>query len=286
MDAALRFRDNGKSRLGTAHVAYEYPHFSLPGNWSLEDITLELLAILVLVGGLAGFVDAIAGGGGLLSIPALLWAGLPPLETLATNKLQASFGSFTATANYARHGLVDWRRLGAATALTFAGSVAGALAVQSLSTELLARLVPILLILFALYFLLSPRVGDEDRHHVIGHGVFGLLVGGGVGFYDGFFGPGTGSFFTLAFVTLLGYGIRRAVAGAKLLNFTSNLAALLVFAAGGHVVWGVGLAMGLGQLAGSLLGSQMAVRHGAVLIKPLLVTVSVTISVKLLLDPV
>jgi uncharacterized membrane protein YfcA len=115
--------------------------------------------------------------------------------------------------------------------------------------------------------------------------LFGLLVGGGVGFYDGFFGPGTGSFFTLAFVTLLGYGIRRAVAGAKLLNFTSNFAALLVFAASGHVLWAVGLAMGVGQLTGSLLGSQMAVRHGAVLIKPLLVTVSVAISVKLLLDP-
>ena len=250
----------------------------------MEDITLHLLVMLALVGGLAGFVDAIAGGGGLLSIPALLWSGLTPLEALATNKLQASFGSLTATTNYARYGLVDLKRLAPAVALTFAGAASGAFLIHHLPADVLARLVPVLLILFALYFLFSPRIDNEDRHHRIGHVTFALLIGTSVGFYDGFFGPGTGSFFTLAFVALLGYGLPRAVAGAKLLNFTSNLAALIVFAAGGNVLWIVGLSMGVGQLFGSWLGSHLAVRHGVVLIKPLLVFVSLAVSVRMLID--
>ena len=128
----------------------------------------------------------------------------------------------------------------------------GALVVRVLPSDFLARLVPLLLVAFALYFLFSPRIGDEDRQHRIGHPAFALLIGATVGFYDGFFGPGTGSFFTLAFVTLLGYGLRRAVAGAKLLNFTSNFAALLIFIVGGHVLWKVGFAMGLGPARGQL----------------------------------
>lgn len=250
----------------------------------MEDITLQLLLALMLVGAIAGFVDAIAGGGGLLCIPALLWAGLTPLQTLATNKLQASFGTLAATAGYARHGLVDLHRLRPAVGLTLAGSAGGALLVQWLPSDLLARLVPVLLILFAVYFLFSPRIADEDRHRRIGYGLFALIVGTGVGFYDGFFGPGTGSFFTLAFVSLLGFGLPRAVAGAKLLNFASNVAALVVFATSGEVLWMVGLGMGLGQLLGSWLGAHMAVRHGAALIRPLLVTVALAVSLKLLLE--
>jgi hypothetical protein len=251
---------------------------------TMEDITLELLLVLALIGGIAGFVDAIAGGGGLLSIPALLWAGVPPLETLATNKLQASFGSFTATLNYARHGLVNWRNLAPATVMTFIGASLGALAVETLPADLLGRLVPVLLILFAAYFLFAPSIGNEDRHRRMGYALFALVIGTVVGFYDGFFGPGTGSFFTLAFVTLLGFGLTRAVAGAKLLNFTSNFASLLVFAAGGHVIWTLGIFMGAGQLLGSYLGSHLAVRHGSLLIKPLLVIVALAVSLKMLLD--
>jgi hypothetical protein len=114
-------------------------------------------------------------------------------------------------------------------------------------------------------------------------GTFALGVGGGVGFYDGFFGPGTGSFFALACVALLGYGLRQATASTKLLNLTSNVAALLVFALGGHVAWGVGLAMACGQWAGAWLGAHLVVRHGARLVRPLLVAVSVALSLRLLL---
>ena len=242
----------------------------------------DTLALLVAVASVAGLVDAIAGGGGLLTLPALLWAGVPPLPALATNKLQGSFGTATAALNYIHKGELEPRSLAGAVAWTFAGSAAGTLAVQYLAAAWLERLVPALLIAFALYFLFSPRIGDEDARQRITPGLFGLLVGFSVGFYDGFFGPGTGTFFAAGFVLLLGWNLKRATAGTKLLNFTSNIASLLFFAAGGHVLWGLGLAMGLGQVAGAWLGSHLVVRHGSVIVRPLLVLVSVAVSLKLL----
>ena len=248
----------------------------------MEFLPTETLLLLMLVAGVAGMVDAIAGGGGLLALPAILWAGLPPVEALATNKLQGSFGTMTSSWNFIRKGEIDWRHLKVPIALTFVGSVAGTLAVQHLDTEFLDRLVPILLIAFALYFLFSPRFGDRDAHHRISHPVFGLLIGFSVGFYDGFFGPGTGTFFAAAFVLLLGYNLKRATAGTKILNFTSNIASLIFFALAGKVIWAVGLPMGLSQMVGAWIGSHLVIRHGTALIKPLLVTVSLAISVKLL----
>ncbi len=250
----------------------------------MEFISPDVLLLLAGVAVLAGLVDAIAGGGGLLALPALLWAGIPPLQALATNKLQGSFGTATASLNYLHKGEIRLHGLWGAIAWTFAGAVCGTLAVQYLVADWLNRLVPLLLIGFALYFMFSPRIGDEDARQRISARLFGLLVGFGAGFYDGFFGPGTGSFFAAGFVMLLGWNLRRATAGTKLLNLTSNLASLMFFAAGGHVVWSVGLGMGLGQVLGAWIGSHLVIRHGTVLTRPLLVVVSVAISVRLLLD--
>ena len=246
---------------------------------------LEIAPLMFALALLAGLVDAIAGGGGLITVPALLWAGLPPLAALATNKAQAVWGSFAATAHFARQGTIDLRRTSLLVVCTFIGSALGALSVQYLGSELLARLVPLLLIAFALYFLFSPRVSDLDSHQRIGRTLFALTIGFGVGFYDGFFGPGTGTFFAMGFVALLGFGMRRATAHAKLLNFTSNLAALLFFLLGGHVVWSLALIMAGGQLAGGWLGAHLVLRHGVGLVKPVLVFASLAISVKLLLTP-
>lgn len=249
----------------------------------MEALPIEVLALLVAVAALAGFIDAIAGGGGLLALPALLWAGLPPVQALATNKLQGSFGTFAASWNFVRRGEIALKPLRIPILMTFIGSASGTLAVQQLGSDLLGQLVPLLLIGFALYFLFSPRIGDSDAQQRIGHGLFGLGIGFGVGFYDGFFGPGTGSFFAIAFVLLLGYNLRRATAGTKVLNFTSNIASLIFFALAGQVVWQVGLAMGAAQMAGAWLGSQMVIRHGTRLIRPVLVVVSLAISLRLLL---
>ena len=249
----------------------------------MELLPFDTLLVLVAVAGVAGMIDAIAGGGGLLALPALLWAGLPPVQALATNKLQGTFGTLTSSAHFLRKGEIRLERLRIPILMTFIGSVSGTLAVQRIGSDLLEEVVPSLLIAFALYFLLSPRIGDQDAHHRISHGMFGLLIGFGVGFYDGFFGPGTGSFFAAAFVMLLGYNLRRATAATKVLNFTSNIASLLFFALAGQVIWQVGLPMGLAQMAGAWLGSHLVIRHGTRLIRPLLVLVSLAISLKLLL---
>ncbi|OQX17977.1 MAG: hypothetical protein BWK76_08955 [Desulfobulbaceae bacterium A2] len=238
---------------------------------------------LFVVAVVAGWVDAIGGGGGLLCVPALLLAGYSPLETLATNKLQASFGSTTAACNYARHGLVDVSGQKLVVALTFLGAIGGTLAVQQIQTALLERIIPLLLLLFALYFFWAPGIGDVGRHQVISRSLFAATVGCGVGFYDGFFGPGTGTFFTMGYVVLLGCSLTQATGNAKLLNCTSNLASLFFFILSGHTIWSAGLVMGLGQMIGSYVGSHMAVRHGERLIRPVPVAVSLLVSLKLML---
>ncbi|MBK1629480.1 hypothetical protein CKO31_01745 [Thiohalocapsa halophila] len=243
---------------------------------------LELALVLFAIALVAGGIDAMAGGGGLLTVPALLWAGLTPVQALATNKAQSVFGSFAATARFVRAGAIDLRAAALAVACTFVGAAAGSVAVQVLASDLLAGLVPVLLIGFALYFLFSPRVSDLDSRRRIGDRAFAFTVGTAVGFYDGFFGPGTGTFFAIGYVALLGYNLRRATAHAKLLNFTSNLAALLLFVAGGQVVWALALAMAAGQFIGGWIGAHLVLSHGARLVRPVLVAVSLAVSAHLL----
>lgn len=248
----------------------------------MEGLNPQLILLLSLLAGLAGFLDAIAGGGGLLTVPALLAAGLPPIQVLATNKAQGVFGAFSASMHFVRRGAISLWDLRYAIPLTFAGTLAGAYSVQRLPGNLLESIVPVLLIFFSGYFLISPRLGDEDRHHRLGPLLFAVVIGFGVGFYDGFFGPGTGTFFAMGFVLLLGYNLKKATAGTKVLNFTSNLGALIIFATAGQVIWALALPMGLAQLIGARLGAGLVLRHGAGLVRPLLVIVSLTISLKLL----
>ena len=250
----------------------------------LSEITSpEVLLLLVGIATLAGFIDAIAGGGGLLVLPVLLWAGLTPSQALATNKLQAVFGSFSATVRFIRQGAIDLRSMFRAIIFAFTGSACGTICIQLIDSTALEKLIPILLISFALYFLFSPRVGDDDAKPRISLDLFSFTIAFIIGFYDGFFGPGTGSFFAMAFVMLLGYNLIKATAHAKLLNFTSNLAALIFFILGGQVIWKVGLVMAIGQFFGGYLGAHMVLRHGSSLIKPLLVVISLSITLKSLL---
>ena len=248
----------------------------------MESISTEIFVLLIATAGIAGFIDAISGGGGLLALPMLLWAGIPPVEALATNKLQGSFGTLTATVNYAHKGHLPLQELWPAVFLTLVGSVSGTILVQQLPSDFLNDMIPLLLIAFALYFLFSPRIGDSASTQRLGLLSFAATAGFTLGFYDGFFGPGTGSFMTAAFVILLGWPITGAVAGTKLLNFTSNISSLAVFAMSGHVIWLLGLAMGMAQVAGAWLGSHLAIRHGARIIRPVLVIISLAISLKLL----
>ncbi|KQT49529.1 hypothetical protein ASG47_04195 [Devosia sp. Leaf420] len=244
-----------------------------------------ILVALACVGALAGFVDAVAGGGGMVTVPALLSAGLPPIAALATNKMQSSIGTTIAVLTYWRRGFVSVRALLPSVAATFAGSMIGALIVKQIDTSLLNVAVPIALIGVALYFLFAPSLSDADRVSRLPFPRWVPLLGFVIGFYDGVFGPGTGSFFTIGFVLLFGLGITKAAGNTKLLNLVSNLSALVIFIHGGDVVWQAAIVMAGGQVIGGYVGARAGIRFGAKLIRPLVVVVSVAMAVKLLVWP-
>ena len=247
-------------------------------------LSYEFLLLMFFVAATAGFVDSIAGGGGLITIPALLSVGFSPVQALATNKLQACGGSFSASYYFVSRGAVKLKEFRLAIAMTFAGSALGTVLVQQIDAGILDQVIPFLLIGIVLYFIFSPKVGDKDSHQKISLTVFSVTAGVGVGFYDGFFGPGTGSFFAIAFVSLLGYSLIRATAHTKVLNFTSNFASLLFFILGGNVVWLAGLVMMAGQFIGARLGSRFVLKSGQKLIRPMIVIVSMVMTIKLMWD--
>lgn len=236
---------------------------------------------LAATGVLTGFIDSIAGGGGLIMMPALLFAGLSPIQALGTNKLQSMLGTSIAAWNFHRKGLVAIRSNLGKIAAVFVGASAGVIAVQQLEAGLLAVVIPLLLMAVAVYVLVSPRMSDEDAAERIGPTAY-APVGAGIGFYDGFFGPGTGSFFTASLVGLRGMGLTRATALTKILNLTSNVASVLFFAIGGKIVWTLGLAIAAGAMLGNYIGSHTAMKFGARVIRPLLVTLSLALTAKLI----
>jgi uncharacterized membrane protein YfcA len=248
----------------------------------VPDLSTLDLALLVAAALAAGVVDAIAGGGGLLTVPALLAAGLPPQLALGTNKGQSVFGSGTALVRFARAGLVDPRRALVAFPGGLAGSLAGALAVVAIDP---ARLKPIVLgLLVAAGLFVGLRRGPPRtvaRVPARLAGVATAAIALAIGAYDGFFGPGTGTLLIVAFSSLLGDSLQRASGEAKVVNFASNLAAMALFASRGLVVWQVALPMAAAQAAGGFLGAHLAVRRGDVLVRRVVVLVVLALVVKL-----
>ncbi len=246
------------------------------------EVATHLALLLILAAFVAGFVDAIAGGGGLIAMPMLLIAGASPLEALATNKLQGAFGAGTATIAYARAGHVRLRDQMGMALVSAIAAAAGALVAKAMPADLLRIIMPIILVAVAAFFALKPGLTDDARTQRLTPALFTFTAVPLIAAYDGFFGPGTGSFFMLAFVMLAGFGMLRATAHTKLLNFASNIGSLCIFIPSGAMWWGVGIAMGLAQMAGAALGAKMAMRIGARLIKPLIVVVSVAMALRLL----
>lgn len=234
--------------------------------------------IFFVTGTFAGFVDSIAGGGGIITVPVLLASGLPPHLALGTNKLQSSFGSFTASMNYMHKGLVNLKDVLIGVLFTFIGAVLGTTSILFLNASFLEKFIPLMLIGIFLYTLFSPKMGESDRHEVMSENAFYLIFGIGIGFYDGFFGPGTGSFWTIAFVALLGLNLKSATARTKIMNFTSNIVSLAVFIIGGKVLWLIGILMGVGQIFGAYLGSTLVVKKEIKFVRVFfLVVVGITI---------
>jgi hypothetical protein len=246
------------------------------------EVAAHLAVLLILAAFLAGFVDAIAGGGGLISLPALLLAGASPVEAIATNKLQGTFGAATATLAYARAGHVRPMDQLAMAAVSAAAGAAGATVAHLVPAEVLRLIMPVVLIGVAAFFALKPGLTDVARAERMRPAVFTFTLVPAIAAYDGFFGPGAGSFYMLGFVTLAGFGVLKATAHTKMLNFASNLGSLLVFAASGGIWWVMGLAMAVAQIAGATLGARLAMQVGARLIKPLLVVTSTAMALRLL----
>lgn len=236
----------------------------------------EVLLFLAGIAVLAGFLDTLAGGGGLIALPALLMAGVPPLAALGTNKLQGSFGTAMASAMMFRSGRVAWRSARWLMVGAFAGSIGGSVAVQFVDSSVLGFVIPLVLVGTASYFLLAPRAKARIEDEGSESGLYRYIAVPVIGWYDGMFGPGTGSFFALAGVQLRKWGLIDATAMAKALNFATNLAALLVFLWAGQVVWVAGGVMIAGQLAGAWMGSHCLLRVDPGILRWIVVAVCLT----------
>jgi len=246
------------------------------------DLPTHLALFLIAAAFIAGIVDSIAGGGGLITVPALLLAGLPPVQALGTNKVQGAFGAGTAALAYARRGHVDLRSQALPALLSAAAAFAGSQLVPLIPTAALRLILPVILIGVALFFTLKPGLTDTDRHQRLTPAVFTACVVPAIAFYDALVGPGTGSFSMIGFVVLAGYGVLKATAHTKLLNFASNIGSVAAFAMVGAPLWTLGLAMGVAQMAGAQIGSHLAMKNGARLIKPLLTVTSTAMALRLI----
>jgi uncharacterized membrane protein YfcA len=226
-----------------------------------------LLPILFVTGLTAGTVDAIAGGGGLITLPVLLGLGMPPHLALGTNKLQSSFGTAMAAHSYYRHGWIEKQTIWIGLSFTFLGALAGAITIQFLSADILKKVIPVILLGILLYTFFSPRLGYKEQHAKISTALFYSVFGSLFGFYDGFLGPGVGSFWVFSFMFFLGYDLLKATANTKIFNLNTNLVALSCFALGQNIDYRIGLCMAAGQLIGGKLGARLAIKKGAGLIR-------------------
>jgi uncharacterized membrane protein YfcA len=246
------------------------------------DPDVMVLAALVLTAFVAGYVDAVAGGGGLLTVPALLLAGLPPAEAVATNKLQGTFGVAIASYAFWRAGHLDLRSLRWPIAGAALGAGFGSAMVSVADPGWLETAAPLALVLVAGYFALAPSLDRPRVARAASPLALAALLAFPVGTYDGFLGPGAGSFYMAGFVMLAGPSLIEATASTKVLNATSNAVALLVFLGGGKVVFMYGLPMALGQIAGAQLGAACTLRFGSAIIRPLVIAVSVLMALRLI----
>lgn len=245
------------------------------------ELTTQLISILFFVALMAGFIDAMAGGGGLLTIPALLLTGMNPVAVLATNKLQACAGSFSASVTMIKKGLIHPKMMKIALLFAFVGSGVGTILVQLSPPEFLQKALPFVIGAVGIYTLFSPNLGKLETTPKMSQKLYERTIAPLIGLYDGYFGPGTGTFFSLSQVVLRGRDLVQATARAKLLNFATNIASLIFFILGGQVVWVVGLVMMAGQLVGAYLGSHMVVKGGAKFIRPVIVVVCFCMVAKL-----
>ena len=245
-------------------------------------LTFSTLILLAIVAFFAGLLNAIAGAGGLLTLPMLLAVGLSPLTALGTSKFQSFFGTATSGWNYYRHGYIATPKVALISAVI--GAILGSLAVQQISPAYLNIVVPVMLITTALYYAFSPRISDQNHAPALSEFQFNAVVTPCLAFLSGFFGPGSGLFFAAALSYCLGYNILKATASAKPLVLCCMGISFLIFVLAGQINWSAALVMALAQGLGGKLGSTLAIRRGSKLIRPLVIIAAVSLAGKALFD--
>ncbi|HLE10437.1 MAG: hypothetical protein A2504_15990 [Bdellovibrionales bacterium RIFOXYD12_FULL_39_22] len=248
-----------------------------------------LISILLFFAGLfAGWIDAIAGGGGLITLPVLLHAGIPPAMALGTNKFQSSFGSLTSSYQFVRAKKINLKEIIPGIVCTALGALAGTTVARTISSQFLSKIIPLLMLLIVGYMLLAPRLWPTGMQNlsmpkIKSRRPFWLFTIGGVvlGFYDGFFGPGTGNFWAFSLMAFAGLNLVDATAHTKIFNFTSNIVAFFLFAMAGKVLYSMGLVMAIGQIIGSRIGAKMVINRGPKFIRPIFITVVVVLALTL-----
>ena len=252
----------------------------------IEKISLINIVFLCLAGFFAAMVDSIAGGGGIISLPAYLLAGVPPHIALGTNKFSSTAGSFTSSLKFIKSGKVNFSIIKYLIPFTLLGSALGVNTVLKLDQKYLSTLVLVLIVFVGFYTLFSKNIGvnDNPEPKTYSRLFIGILLAFSLGFYDGFFGPGTGSFLIFGMIHIFGFSFIKASGNAKVLNFVSNISALIMFAFKGQIYYLVGLPVAICMIAGAQVGTHLALRNGAKLIKPIFVTMSLAVAVKLLIQ--
>lgn len=246
-----------------------------------------LTIVLVCIAGFFGaFIDAIVGGGGLITVPALLAAGLPTHIALGTNKFSASFGTMSSSYHYYKSGNTNFKLLKFLVPLSLLGSALGVVTVLSIEPKFLSILIVFLVLGIVLYTAFKKELGLEENFKGI---VFetvskGMLLAFALGFYDGFFGPGTGSFLIFGMIYIFGYDFKKASANSKILNLTSNLTALFIFLLNKQINYSIAIPMALSMILGAKLGAHMAINKGSEFIKPVFLIVSTLLVAKIILD--
>jgi uncharacterized protein len=257
----------------------------------LSDLSALSLAALILAAFVAGWVDAVVGGGGLIQLPALLIglpSSTPPAVILGTNKISSFCGTATSSLTYALRIPLDWRTVMPLVVASAVGSAVGASLAKLLPRDAFTPIVLAALIGVGIYVWRRPQLGMVSRRKHAGRGHYGLtaMIGLGVGAYDGFLGPGTGSFFVILLVAVLGYGFLEASATAKIANLVTNLSAIVVFGLSGSVLWALGLTMGAANLVGGYLGARTAIARGSSFVRKVFLVVLTGLIIKLAYDMV
>ncbi|GEB66446.1 UPF0721 transmembrane protein [Sinomonas atrocyanea] len=256
----------------------------LTGFEAVDPLTV---ALVVVAGFCAGWVDAVVGGGGLIQLPALLAVpGISPVQALATNKMGSVFGTTTSAVTYARRVRPDLRTAIPMALVALCGAFGGAALATALPARVFKPIILAAIIAVALFTVLRPQMGQYTQLRLKGrrHLAAACGLGAVIGFYDGLIGPGTGSFLVIALVSGMGYAFLEASAKAKIVNMATNIGALLLFAPSGVLLWGLGLVLGAANMLGGYTGARMAVSRGNTFIRWVFLAVVAALAVKLGLD--